>query len=399
MFCAFGLAALLAAGCSKAKNGSAKPPEGTTASKQVQALAVRTAEVQARTVQRTVEATGTLLPWDEVTVSSEVPGTVVKILADLGDKVSAGEKIAELDRREALLNLAEMEANVQTASKTVDKEKARLADAKTTLERYDELFKQGMVSESVHDNTKTQFDVEAAQLKEAQARLEQAQAMLNLSRKKLSDTVITSPITGEISKRYVSAGEAIREKTALFTVVSSKTLKFRGTVPEVAVPQLKAGQETLIAVEPFPGRQFKGKVTRISPQVARDTRTLEIEADVPNADGVLRPGFFAKGLVLTRKDASVSFAPETAVYSYVGITKVFVIKDGVAKERIVTTGDHAADMVEISGAVKPGETVAVSNLANIFDGARVTIEGAKPDAAMAQPVKAQDAKTDKSITR
>lgn len=364
---------LTAAGCSKdgtkkTENAGPKPPQA-----QSKAINIKTSGVAGRTVDRSVEATGALMAWDEVVVSSEVPGTVEKISADLGDGVRAGQTLLVLDQREAGLNIGDAEALHQTNIKTLEKERARLSDAKTTFARYDELFRQGMVSASQYDSSKTQLDVSAAQVKEAEARVEQSVARLALARKKLSDTVIRSPISGQVRKRFVSTGEAVKDKSALFTVVSTGVLKFRGAVPESAAPMIKTGQPAVISVEAFRDRTFKGKITRISPSVDSETRTLEIEAAIPNPDGVLKPGFFAKGTVFTKKEENVPFVPESAVYSFVGITKIFVITGGKARERLVKTGVRQGDMVEVIDTIKPGEAVATANLSNLYDGADVKV--------------------------
>ncbi len=366
---------MLSAGCSK-KEAPAKPP--ASAPKAAAALTVTTALVEGRTVERSVEATGTLAAWDEVVVSSEIPGTVLKIKADLGDRVKAGDALATLDQRESALNLEQAKAAHQSAMRALEREKAKLDDANANFKRYDELFRKGMVSVSQFDNIRTGRDVAEAQLHEAEARAEEGSARHDLAKKQMSDTVVRSPINGEVSGRFVSTGEAVKDNSRMFTVVSTGTLKFRGTVAEAAVPRIRSGQQVLVTVEAFKDRSFKGKLTRISPALDSQTRTLQIEAEVPNAGGVLKPGFFAKGIVLTEKEKDVPFVPEESLYSFVGINKVFVINGDTAKELSVTRGLKEGRMIEISGAsLKPGDSVAASNLQNLYDGAKVTVQEKK----------------------
>lgn len=347
------------AGCSK---DAPTKPTATGKEKPAQAQGVTIVRVEGRTVERSVESTGTLMGRDEAVVSNESPGIVGRIHADLGDAVMAGGTLATLDQREAKLNLAGAEAVKSTNH-------ARYVDAKASLARYDELFKQGMISQSQYDGVKTQYDVAAAQVEDAAARLA-------LARKRLSDTVISAPIDGAVSKRFVSVGEAVRDRTPMFTIVSSGALKYRGTVAEVSAPEVKIGQKVGIKVDAFRGREFVGTITRISPAVNAETRTLEIEASVPNPDGLLKPGFFASGVVFTKMDENVPFAPDAAVYSFVGITKVFVVEGGVARERMVRLGTRDGDMVELIGRdIKPGDTVAAANLSNLYDGALVPAAG------------------------
>jgi len=363
------------AGCSKE---APKKPAGAEAEHGAVVLQVKTAQVQSRALARTVEAIGTLAARDSAIVSNETPGTVLKIIADLGDKVASGATLAELDQREARLNFDEAEAALQSSLKSLEREKARYNDAETTLARYDELFKGGMVSVSQHDVALTARDVAKAQLNQTEAAVKQSEARLDIAKKRLSDTVIKSPISGEVSKRFVSAGENLKDKTQMFAIVSTGTLKFEGTVAEISVPKLKTGQPIELTVDAYRDKTFKGTLTRISPALDVRTRTLDIEAKVPNSAGQLKPGFFAKALILTSQEKSVPFVPSEAVYVFVGITKVFVIEDGVARERLVRTGVRAGSWVEVDGDVKPGETVATTNLAALYDGAKVRVtEAAK----------------------
>ncbi len=364
-----------------ALNGCSKDPTTANAVKPPQAITVKTALIEARSVERSVEATGTLAPWEEVIVSSEAPGTVATLNADLGDSVKAGATLATLDQREAKLNLADAEASHLTNIKGLEKEKARVTDARTNLKRYEDLYKSAMVSQSQFDFIKTLYVVTEAQHKEAEAKVGQSAARLNLSKKRLSDTVITAPIDGEIKKRFVSVGEAVKDRSPLFTVVSVGRLKFRAAVAGASAPLIKPGQTVRITVDAFKDRVFEGDLARISPAIDAETRTLDVEAVIPNRDNALRPGFFAKGVIITKKESGVPFVPAGAVYSFVGITKVFVVADGLARERRINTGVKSdgtvggPPFIEAIGDIAPGETVATSNLSTLFDGARVNISG------------------------
>lgn len=362
-------------GCSK-KESADKPQNGGP--KAEVPLAVSTAQVEARTIERSIEATGTLAAWDEVIVSSEIAGTVLNIKADLGDRVKAGDALAALDQREASLNLEQARASHQSAVRAHEREKARLDESRANFKRYDELFRKGMVSASQFDSATAGRDIAEAQLHEAAAKALEASARLDLAKKRMNDTVVRSPISGEVSHRFVSTGEAVKEKSQMFKVVSTGTLKFRGTVAESAVPLIKAGQPVLVTVEAFKDRTFKGTLRRISPALDVQTRTLEIEAEVPNPQSVLKPGFFAKGVIFTKKEKDVPFVPEQALYSFVGINKVFVVNGDAVKELAVTRGVKDGQMIEVAGApLKDGDTVATSNLQNLYDGAKITVQGKK----------------------
>jgi membrane fusion protein (multidrug efflux system) len=130
-------------------------------------------------------------------------------------------------------------------------------------------------------------------------------------------------------------------------------------------------------VEAYPGQSFAGEVTRISPAVEVQTRSLALEGRVPNRDGRLRPGFFTKGVVLTRRETGVAFVPAEAVVYFVGISKLFVVSGDRVEERLIRAGVRQGAWVEVAEGVKPGETVAITNLSQLFKGAPVTVVEAK----------------------
>ena len=126
-------------------------------------------------------------------------------------------------------------------------------------------------------------------------------------------------------------------------------------------------------VEAFTEQVFPGVVQRVSPAVDVQTRSLALEAKVRNSAGLLKPGFFAKGLILIGVNPQAVFVPEEAVYSFVGITKAFVVRDGTAQERQVKTGVRADSLIEVTEGLQPGETVATSGLAQLYQGAKVRV--------------------------
>ncbi|MBI3988292.1 MAG: efflux RND transporter periplasmic adaptor subunit [candidate division NC10 bacterium] len=395
-------AALLVIGCSQEKPAKAAANPGGEP-----VIRITAAPVVARDVQRTVEMVGTLIPYDEVAVSSEVEGIVEKLTVRLGDRVKKGDLLVRLDQREARLNLEQAEASLVAARKALDRSKmtaevsranierakALVEDARVNLKRFEDLLAEGAVSASQRDSARTQYDVAVASLRSAEAQYEsdlenmrngeaqvdRARAAVEFVRKKLQDTEILAPITGAVRKRIVEVGEAVKERTPLVALVNVDPLKLQGTVPERYAPQVKIGQQLQVRVEAYPDRTFPGVIERISPSVDVETRSLTVEARVPNPQELLKSGFFAKALVVTKEEKGVPFIPEQALYYFVGITKAFVITDGKVQERQVKTGLRENGMVEIvEGGLTPGERVATSSLSQLFDGAKVQmVESAK----------------------
>ena len=334
-------------------------------------LKINTAAAVGRSLHRTIEITGTLAPWEEIVVGNETPGTVDKIFVDLGDKVEEGKLILKLNQQDARANLESAEALLDTNIRALERAKAVWTDAELNLKRYMNLFTEGVASISQRDAVQTQYNVADAQLKQAEAQVNYAKAQVNLARKHLADTEIRSPIAGHIKKKLVSEGEVLRDKTPLFIVVKNDPLKFQGSVPESFAPHIRIDQDIVIYIDAFPNESFSGKIIRTSPSIDIQTRTLSIEALIPNPKSSLKSGFFAKAVIVMKEEKDIPFIPEASVYSFAGINKVYVIAEGMARERSVKTGMRDAGMVEITKGLKPGEIVATTGLDQLFDGARV----------------------------
>jgi membrane fusion protein (multidrug efflux system) len=263
-----------------------------------------------------------------------------------------------LDQREAKLALAQAEANLQAAKKALTQAQAEWRDADLNLKRIKELHSEGVIATSQLDVAQARFDAVEAQVRAREADIDRFRALVDLAQKRLSDTAILAPIAGEVRQRLVSIGEAIKEKTPLLHLVVTDPLKLQGTVPERFAPEIKVEQPVDVQVEAFPDRVCPGRVLRVSPAVDVQTRSLSLEVKVPNAQGALKPGFFAKGQILIGVNPQAVFAPEEAVYTFVGITKAFVVQDGTVQERQVKTGARREGWVEITEGLQSGDIVA-----------------------------------------
>lgn len=395
------IALMALSGCNRTQAeapASRKPDGGTSA---VRAIAIAVGQAATRPVQRTVETSGSLLAWEEVVAKSEQTGTILRLRADLGDRVTAGQVLADYDRREFQLAVDQTQAAVLAAASQLRRQRDALATleaevaraqsqhewAKSELERNQQLFQRELVAAREVDNSRNGFNTAAAQLasakvalaqhpeqvQSAEAELKRVQATLGLAEKRLHDTTVRAPLGGLVAKRHVSPGEVVKDNTPLFTLVIANPLKYSGAVPERHATALRIGQPVRLNVEAHPGREFGGTVLRLAPAVEVQTRTLALEARVPNDDGALRPGFFAKGNVLTQPSASAVFVPAEAVIYAAGLSKVFVVNGQTAQERLVRVGERQGTWLEIADGIKAGDVVATSNLPALFNGAPITV--------------------------
>jgi RND family efflux transporter MFP subunit len=421
------LVALALAGCNKGQT----PQAATTKPSGPPAVTVSIGHARSAELQRSIRITGSLAGLETAAISNRVTGLVSKIYVDRGDRVKPNEKLLEIEperfalaEKEAVASLQQTLARLglkevpgedfdvgQTAP--VKKAQSEFDNANSKLERATPLYQSKVMKDfeylditsaykTAESNLETSRDESRALLALARQNLTQ----IDLRKKDARDAVIVAPggTTPDgmaiesyvVTDRKISAGEYLREGSALFTVMADGVLKLQARVPERYLSDIRKGAEVQFRVEAYPTEAFVGKVSTIDPAVDLASRTFLVEALVDNASyGLrLRPGSFVPGEVLTRKEPNRLVVPLDAVTSFVGVTKVYKIVDGKAKSVDVVTGQQVtlkddagkdAPWLEIvKGDLAPGDALATTGLTKLVDGSPVTADtGAAPATAPA----------------
>jgi RND family efflux transporter MFP subunit len=186
----------------------------------------------------------------------------------------------------------------------------------------------------------------------------------------LEDTVLRSPIDGIVRVRSAFAGEYRAAGTPIVTVVRQDPLRLQLAVPERSAAEVRAGQVVRVTVE-GDSASHEGRVVRLSPSIEEGTRTLAIEAAVPNPEARLRPGTFARADIVV-SEARGLVVPKSAVIVFAGVEKVMTVEEGAAHERRIRTGERVGDRVEVLEGLDAG-AVVIANGGSIADGTPVTI--------------------------
>jgi len=382
--------ALASSGCSKRKDETVQADAA-----QAQPLLVKTGQVVERSIERYVEVVGSLKADQEVVVSSEAKGAVEELPVDLGSVVRRGQLLARLSQRESKLRVDQAQAALDQArarvglrngsgsleseqNSEVRQAKASLDEARMRFDRAKTLIKNGDIAQERFDEAEINYRSAEARYQAAQdsfhnqtALVEQRAAELQLARKQLQDTVIVAPIDGTVSARHVTQGEYIKAEARIVTLVKSNPLRLQAVVPEVAVASVRVKLPVSLIVDAYPGRTFKGEISRVSPSLDEKARTLTVEATIENSDGTLKPGLFATVQLRVAKQSPAVMVPSRALLAFAGLTKLFVIQDGKVVERVVKTGLKDGDFVEILEGAKVGERVAVESLGRLSNGVPV----------------------------
>ena len=247
--------------------------------------------------------------------------------------------------------------------------RAQLTLATGEFDRAKMLFDKQLLSKSDFDQKSAQAEVARRQFEIARNGAMQqyqgllaARARVMLAKKALADTIVRAPFAGVVGQRLVSVGDYVQRGTKVASVLRTNPLRVQLTVPEQFSAGVAVGRSVSFEVDASPGQKFTGQVRYVSPALEADSRTLVVEAVVPNDSGALKPGAFATALIEQANRSPGVLTPAAAVRTVSGTSRVFVVAGDTAEERIVTIGQPLGDLVEITNGLKAGEKVATSNV-------------------------------------
>jgi membrane fusion protein (multidrug efflux system) len=346
-------------------------------------------------IARYIRATGTLMAEEQADVAAETAGRVVSAPVERGTQVAAGTELVRVSSTETDAQLKEAEANAAqiearlgisqggafevNAVPEVQNAKASFELAESEFARIKSLLDQRVVSQSEHDQRRTQMEAARQQYESAKnaaaqqyQSLQAARARVSLARKASTDTVVRAPFAGVVAERLVAVGDYVNKGMKVATVVRVNPLRVRLTIPEQFVSAIAVGQPVTFEVDAYAGRQFEGRVKYVSPALEAAQRALTVEAMVPNANGVLKPGLFATARIEQPQRTPGVLVPSGAVQASAGTSRVYVINGDHVDERIVTTGETIGGLVEITKGLKTGEWVATKNVNLLADGIKIS---------------------------
>lgn len=380
-----------------AASGCSTRVEGESAKSQTVAPAVHVtaAAVVQQPIARFLRVTGTLMAEEEAQVAAETAGRVVAAPIERGTRVARGGALISISPTESQASLEEAEANaaqiearlgiVNGSSFDIDKvpevanARANYDLAQTEFERAQMLSDKKLISQSEFDTkrvqaeaAKRQYEISRNSAVQQYQSLNAARARLALARKALADTVVRAPFDGVVGQRLVTTGDYVTKGTKVASVLRVNPLRVELTVPEQYSAEVAVGRPVSLEVDAYPGQTFTGRVRYVSPALRADSRSLVVEAVVPNENRLLKPGSFATARIEQASQQPAILVPSTAVRTISGTPRVFVVNGDTIEERIVSIGQTAGDRVEITDGLKVGERVAASGTGTLADGMRVS---------------------------
>ena len=312
----------------------------------------------------TVEAVGTAVANEQVTLAAPVTERIVRLGFDDGQYVSRGQVIAVLAQGQENAQLAEAQA--------------RTRETQQQLKRIETLRKRGFA-------TQANLDTQVAAAASARAQAAEAQASIG-------ERVIRAPFSGWVSLRNISAGAVVSSGTEIATISDISTLKLDFPVPETMLSTLRPGLTIEARSAAYPEVPFRGQIATIDPVIDPNTRAVTVRARLPNPDGKLKPGMLLTVTIETAPRMSLS-VPELAVIGEGERRFVFLVgEDGKARRSEVRTGLRSAGRIEILQGLRPGQRVVTDGVVKISDGMTVRLAGPGGDRPASAPPSANPPK-------
>jgi RND family efflux transporter MFP subunit len=390
-FWILGIGAVALAACGGDKPATAVP-KSETPSRQVRVVAAARTEAA-----RVVSASGTLAADDQFVLGTKVVGRLGEINVDLGSRVKKGQAIARIDQSDYRLRVEQADAALQQSrvrlglpasgnsdqlvveqTSLVRQAAAVLKEARLSHDRMVELWDRKLIARAELDTAVSQLAVAEGRYQDAieevrnrQAVLVQRRSELEIARQQLADTAIVSPIDGAVSERQAAVGQYLPAGAPVVTLVRTHPLRLRLAVPEREAGVVRVGQTVDLTVE-GDANKYQGRVARLSPAIAENNRTLMIEAEVPNGQGALRPGSFAKADIVIEAAQEIVTVPRDSIITFAGIEKVLLVVKGKAVEKRVRTGRRIGEQVEVTEGIVAGNQVIVQP-GNLVAGEPVTV--------------------------
>ena len=387
-------------------------------------VTITTGKVETRPVAAYISATGSLIANETSDVAPKAAGKVANVYANVGQFIGQGALIAKIDDRDARLQLAAAQARVnqqiaavrqaearlglgpngtfnasaipevRAANASFEQAQAELRQAEANEQRYRELVQTGDVAVITYEQYRTNRDTARARLNTARQQLEAAanaarqnnQAIrsaeaavaaarteVGTAEQAIADTNVRSPFAGFVSARPVAVGEYVSSATVIATILRTNPIKVQMQISEADVPSVAIGRGVSVQVEAYKDRNFAGTVTAVNPAVDPTSRSAIVEASIENSDNSLRAGMFATARITRDGGGTGVFVPKTAVHNDQATNsyRAFVIVDGIARLKVLQLGTEEGDFVQITSGLNGDETVATSNLDQLYEGARV----------------------------
>jgi RND family efflux transporter MFP subunit len=341
---------------------------------------VQTAQVRASESTITISQPATTLAFEAANIYARTSGYIETRKVDIGDRVKAGDLLAQITVPELDHQIAQNQATLAQNQATLQQTLASRDLARVTNERDGRLVQQGWVTLQQGDTDRLTLQAQQAAVGVAQSNIAAQEALIKVLQQQKAYQSVIAPFDGVVTQRNIDNGSLVQAGTTfMFTLMHSDVIRVQVNVPQDAAFGVAPGVEAIVHIPELPDHPFPGKVSRLAHALAPGSRTLLTEIDVPNPDGLLSPGLYCTvELHIPRKTPSL-IVPADAVVAGADGLHVAVVKNGTVHLQKVTVARDLGTTVEVRDGVAAGDTVVLNPKVELAEGSRVQAPAAVAD--------------------
>jgi RND family efflux transporter MFP subunit len=335
---------------------------------------VRVAAVRASDSKMTVSLPATTTAFEAANIFARTSGYIEKRYVDIGDRVKAGDLLAEVTAPELDHQIAQAKATLEQNKATLQQTQASRELADVTNARDSKLVTQGWLTRQQGDNDRLTLQAQQAAVGVAESNIAAQEAQIRILGQEKAYQRVVAPFDGVITQRNIDNGSLVQsQSTFMYALMHSDVIRTQMYVPQDAAFGVAPGVDAVVRVPEIPDRAFPGKVTRIATALQPGSRTLLTEVDVPNPDGALSPGIYCTvELLIPRKTPSMIIPADAVVFDENG-QHVAVVENGIVHLQKISVARDFGTEVEVQQGVKPGDQVILNPMVNLSEGSKVAV--------------------------
>jgi RND family efflux transporter MFP subunit len=339
---------------------------------------VRVATVRDSGSKVTVSLPATTTAFEAANIFARTNGYIEKRYVDIGDRVKAGDLLADITAPELDHQISQAKATLAQNQATLEQTQASRDLADVTNGRDSKLVKQGWLTLQQGDNDRLTLKAQQAAVGVAQSNITAQEAQIRVLQQEKAYQRVIAPFDGVITQRNIDNGSLVTAgSTFMYTLQHPDVIRTQLFVPQDAAFGVAPGVDAVVHVPEIPNRTFPGKVTRIASALQPGSRTLLTEVDVPNPDGALSPGIYCTvELFIPRKTPSMIISADAVVFDENG-QHVAVVENGIVHFQKITVARDFGTEVEVHDGVKVGDQVILNPMVNLAEGSKVTVRKAQ----------------------
>lgn len=343
--------------CSCSGQGTSETGAGI---KKIPVKAVRAAR---GTITSYLQVAGTTQAFQQAKVGSKAEGVIQEILADEGMAVKRGDVLLRLEPEDFTLGVDQARAALQQAEHDLEQQS-------NDWKRIEALYNRRVVAKSRYDSMQASYSI-------SRSRVEECRAALGLAKQKYEDSVVRAPFDGVITKKMMHEGEVSSlwaYKWEALELMDLSSIKLECEVSEKLMASLREGMDAEIRIDAYPGDTFTGRIATVNPMVEPGQRTFRIKIVIPNTDGKLTAGMFARVRIALNRKENVLVIPGNEILERPDGHFIFVVREGTAEQRHITLGDREENRAEIREGLQEGEIVVTEGSHRLQNGSKVDIQ-------------------------